>query len=187
MMLKKLAVATAVLALSFAGSAFADTTTTFVAPVTGLNGTSLQGFTFTGNWQNYGYDPRNAPFMESYGTEHSVSYDAGAFNFKSISLGGLPWDNYSSGGNNTLTMVFKDLAGNVIESDNFSLPQDNSFQSFAKNIAGVHEITFSSWGFWPRLDSITQGTAGAVPEPQSYAMVLAGLFVVGAIARRNKA
>ena len=39
---------------------------------------------------------------------------------------------------------------------------------------------------WPTVDNLTLATAAAVPEPQTYAMMLAGLGFVGFMARRRR-
>lgn len=39
---------------------------------------------------------------------------------------------------------------------------------------------------WPTINDLTLATAAAVPEPETYAMLLAGLGVVGFVARRRR-
>lgn len=41
-------------------------------------------------------------------------------------------------------------------------------------------------GVWPTINDLTLGVAGPIPEPQTYALMLGGLALVGAIARRRK-
>ena len=39
---------------------------------------------------------------------------------------------------------------------------------------------------WPTVNNLTMGVAAAVPEPQTFAMLLAGLGFVGFMARRRR-
>jgi hypothetical protein len=162
-----------------------------------LDGVSLNGWTFSGNWRVYERDLKNIPFMESYDTTHSVSYDAGVVNFQSMSLGGLPWDNYDGGGDGfVLNFSFRDLLGDEIWSDSISLTNDNNFHTYSKSIAGVREIYFSPsggnigpegqwvYGFWPRLASITTGNGSPVPEPSTVLLVGIGLLGLAYTRRR---
>jgi hypothetical protein len=148
-------------------------------------GGSLDGFTFSSNWNQHDFDGRRAPYMEWYGQVHSITYDAGSFNFESMSLGGRPWDAYPwSTGTADVTLTFRDIGGNELETDVFHLTADNNFYDFTKSIANVHQIDATSWGYWPRLDSITRAS-GDVPEPASLALV--GLGLSGLLAARRKA
>ncbi len=159
-------------------------TQTFTAPVVAnddLDGWTQGGFTFNGPWDNYGNDSRNAPFMESYGSTHYITY-AGTFTFNSMSLGGWPWDNYWDQGG-TLYFNFLDSNGIIIDSGSFRLPGDNSFYSYNDTVYGVHSIVFNSYGFWPRLDSITYSSE-SVPEPAT--MLLLGLGLVGIAGYRKR-
>lgn len=42
-------------------------------------------------------------------------------------------------------------------------------------------------GVWPTINDLTLGSVAAVPEPQTYALMLGGLGLVGWMARRRKA
>lgn len=173
----------AAIACAFAAPAHADTVVSFTAP-TGFADGTLNGFTFGGNWRQYGYDARQAPFMESYGTLHTIKFNDGSFNFKSMSLGGRPWENYGSTGTAAVTLTFKDITGATIETDVFQLIADNNFYDFSKSIANVHEIDSITTGYWPRLNSITVASAN-VPEPTS--LLLMGLGLSGLLLARKKA
>lgn len=164
--------AIATIASAFAAPAGADTVVTFTAP-TGFVGGTLNGFTFDGNWRQYGFDARQAPFMETFGITHAITFDAGSFDFASMSLGGNPWMDYGSTGTAVATLTFKDITGATIETDLFQLTADNNFYPFTKSIANVHEIDFVTTGYW-RLDSITEASA-AVPEPTALALIILGL------------
>lgn len=155
-----------------------------------LDGVSLNGWTFSGNWQVYG-DSKDIPYMESFDTSHSLSYDAGLVNFQSMSLGGRPWDNFDAGGSGfVLNFTFRDLLGKDILSDSIGLTNDNNFHTYSNNVAGVHEIFFSQtgdyyvYGFWPRLASITTGNGNPVPEPSTFLLVGAGLLGLACTRRR---
>jgi hypothetical protein len=63
----------------------------------------------------------------------------------------------------------------------------SGFYSLA--FSGISKVTLSAnAGDWIVLDNVTVGPAvAAIPEPESYAMLLAGLGCMGLIARRRKA
>ncbi|QBI03205.1 PEP-CTERM sorting domain-containing protein [Pseudoduganella albidiflava] len=69
------------------------------------------------------------------------------------------------------------------------LPEDRTFASV---LAGVDEIAFTTYkpgfvyGFTDFDVAVDNITVSPVPEPGTYAMMLAGLGLVGAIARRRK-
>lgn len=154
-------------------------------PTGSYDGVSVNGFTFHGSWEIYGNDSVNAPLMEYYGSSHSVTFDAGSFNFASMSLGGLPWDDYSNQGG-SLGITFKDINGTTILTDSFGLAGNNSFSNYTQNVTGVHEISFSSWYFWPRLASITSGTSNNVPDSASTLALLGGALAGLALMRRRR-
>jgi len=55
------------------------------------------------------------------------------------------------------------------------------------NIAGIHSVVISGDNGTVGFDNLEYGVLTAVPEPETYALMLAGLGLVGALARRRKA
>ena len=178
----------------------ATTTVNFSAPA-GFVGGSLNGFTFEQGSDPYltswSVDPQDGtPFMESYDLSHVISYDKGSYDFTAISLSGLPWENYPVVGdkNTLLNVLFRDTAGNLLDTDSFDLSLTDEFQTFTKSVANVHSIEFAPlggytaddvWvsGTWPRVASITM--TSPVPEPETYALMLVGLAALAGRARRR--
>lgn len=100
-------------------------------------------------------------------------------------------------GNDPMLGLFNSSGVRIAENDDISFTNFDSLLS-AKLGAGTYyvvvtgfketsgQLDFSGPGDtnWPYVLNIT---AAPVPEPESYAMLLAGLGVIGAIARRRKA
>lgn len=54
------------------------------------------------------------------------------------------------------------------------------------NIAGIHSVVISSDNGTVGFDNLQYGVLTAVPEPETYAMLLAGLSLIGAAVKRRK-
>ncbi len=88
----------------------------------------------------------------------------------------------------SLTITATDASGTVTQT--LDATSSSSFLGFVSNGA-MTSLTVTSVqpvsGFlWPTVNNLTMGVAAAVPEPQTFAMLLAGLGFVGFMARRRR-
>lgn len=88
-----------------------------------------------------------------------------------------------------ITLTFTDSAGSVAEV--ILNPQVNSFRGFTTTatmtsltVTGFNPAGTSSF-YWPSVDDLTLGNFGVVPEPSSWALMLAGFGLVGVALRRR--
>jgi hypothetical protein len=168
-------------------SAGAQASTTQLIVPQGFNGGSYSGFTFSGNWLSLGDPIGIISFYE--GASSTLTYNSGSFDFTGFSLNGRPWNGYNDHfpvdlpGNPDMTMTFKDINGNTLATGSINLAASDNFVTFSQNVKGVHSIEFSAQAsqFFVRVASVSM-----VPEAETYAMMLAGLALLGAIRRKAK-
>lgn len=153
-------------------------------------GVPYNGFTF-----NYGFrDMLDGPVIGLDFGNHSasISYDAGSFNLHSMKLEMTPYNMSGSGSLGfdftpyQLTLDYKDINGQLVGSQQITVESGASYYpSYAVSANNIHEIVFSTTGDHnPRLGGFN---ITPVPEPETYGMLLAGLGLVGFMARRKRA
>lgn len=143
-------------------------------------------------------------------SDQSSSRFSDSFNFNSLSFNSISSFvltlNYADIGQNPFSELWSERPGGLTNPGYFSfnLPSaadsttvssvftiDSNTNTFGSMVAAKDfffwfaESTLGSDSF--RLNSAELKIMGAVPEPEQYAMLLAGLGLIGAIARRRKA
>jgi PEP-CTERM motif len=162
-----------------------------VAPIT------TQGFQFTNSDSNslgvwgrneaYQADVGYASVFVNYGNSTTTmsKLDSGSFDFYSIDLA----DVYNSGASVVIDFLFNDMNNNSF-SQTVTLDRQIGLETFVFNQTGMKSVSWQTVGGdngWNQFDNVNVSSVSAVPEPESYALMLAGLGLVGAIARRRKA
>jgi len=110
------------------------------------------------------------------------------YNFNSmINAFGANWDLRPGGAGQGLQLYF----GNQLITPQIANTYTGGFfglvSTTAFNLVSVHSGTYSGFAETHNVDNVVFSSVSAVPEPESYALMLAGLGLVGAIARRRKA
>lgn len=213
MFVKKIALAAAVVATLFSGSAFADAYVFGNSNFNSANGLSITttaGTFFAANtdsgWydSNFSHNAGNKNYIVGTccGKENFNNY----FTFDLSSVTGtvlsasLKLQSYSVNSNLTYQLfdvlsplstvkssgtnssVYYDLmSGANFGSYAFNTGMNNTFQNIQLNATGISALNNAVGG-----DFAIGGTVAAVPEAETYAMLLVGLGLVGTVARRRK-
>lgn len=183
--------------VAFASNAAMATTLTFDDVGGGLSGSNYGGFT----WNNINtYNATNAVsgYHNGIVSGSYVAYNANANpgSFSSATAFTLNSAFFTGAWNDGLTIHAVGTGLNNYSMDfvvNTNAPSEITF-----NWTGLTSVQFSSSGGTPHgflngsgahfaLDNLTVNAVSAVPEAETYAMLLAGLGVMGAVARRRKA
>lgn len=149
----------------------------------GLTFASASGNMFHwGTTSSFDADKSGSTMSENYVNDPiTVSKTGGgSFTLDSIDLA----DVYNSGSSVGVALSWTDATGAHSE----TLTTDNKvgLQTFELGLADVTSFSLSG-GNWFQMDNITYNATAAVPEAGSLGMMLAGLLVVGGLARRRKA
>lgn len=164
------------------GSGVTLATTPF--SVVGQNAFSLDD---NGAWTVIGNENRDGNFVST-----AFSNGNGSINFTfatPMQQVGIFANQYQAvGENNSLQVLAYDIRGNVLESFSVSIDtawdsyDEGRFLGFARASADIYGFGLSNGTFV--VDNLT---ISPVPEPETYAMFLAGLGLLGAASRRRKA
>jgi hypothetical protein len=161
---------------------------------------SPQGFRFTNSfggtggllvWQrslSFNADPDGATMSHNFSstTTTVVAEDGSLFDLTSIDFADVYND--ASGGTFQMGWTFADdsTGGGIYTLDNLI-----GLQTFSFNVTGIKSFTIlpvATLGNWIQFDNVVlNGGGGAVvPEPATWAMMIAGFGLVGAAARRRR-
>jgi len=164
------------------GSGVTLTTTPF--SVVGQNAFDLDQ---NGLWSVIGNSNRDGNFVST-----AFSNSIGSINFTFATpmqqVGIFANQNQALDENNSLQVLAYDFNGNILESFNVSIDTDfesydeGKFVGFARASADIYGFGLTNGTFV--VDNLT---ISAVPEPETYAMFLAGLGLLGAASRRRTA
>ena len=157
-----------------------------------MNGNTKPGFT---HWETYqdsnivvrdpqyygagsGFAPSPDNALDAKFDQIFIKFDT-AQNLTSFSM---QLDNSPFGNFGISNLFFLDAAGKTISTIGFDQRQSGSIVT-AGAVSNVSGIILSSGKLY---DNINIATVAAVPEADTYAMLFAGLGVMGAVARRRK-
>jgi len=155
-----------------------------------IYGQTIDGFT---HWEAYSdsdirvrdplyYDRGNAP---SAANALDALFDQVLIKFSSaqnLASFSVQLDN-SQYGNFNSSILFLDANGKTLSSVDFQSYANPGAYITSGPVSGVSGIVLTAGKLY---DNVSISTVSAVPEPESYAMMLAGLGLMGAVARRRK-
>ena len=162
------------------------------SPILDMNDQNIPGFTHWETYQDsnivvrdpqyYGAGAGAAPSpdnaLDAKFDQIFIKFDT-AQNLTSFSM---QLDNSPFGNFGISNLLFLDAAGKTISTIGFDQRQSGSIVT-AGAVSNVSGIILSSGKLY---DNINIATVAAVPEADTYAMLFAGLGVMGAVARRRK-
>ncbi len=135
---------------------------------------------------SFNADPGRATLSNNYGgtTTTVTKVGGGTFSLGSIDLADVY--NNAFGGD----VLFSFTTGTGTTTQVVSLDNLVGLQTFVFNIGGLTSFSYlpqTTQGPWIQVDNVVFDTfvTGAVPEPESWAMMIAGLGLVGAVMRRR--
>lgn len=151
---------------------------------------AINGFVFNHTMDNIDISP--SAYWSSTGPAHSGSFAAlnnyggtgelsllggGTFSFQDLWLKG--WY-----GTTSSVSVTGYLGGSEVGSVSGLL--SNGWVNYAGNFSSIDKLSIVTNGIFLVDDITVNSTMAPVPEPETYAMLMAGLGLLGAVARRRK-
>jgi hypothetical protein len=183
-----------IIAASIAAAALNANASVLTFDTASTPGVSLGGnMTWNGNGGGHVY-------MENWDTTDTINFSGSTF-VNDFQMNYQPWEGYGrtptsgdwlvniaayASDSSLLWSSFVDLSATANDWSNWI--------TVTVNTANVARLSFAPtgsfsgpYGYWPSIDNLRiDEVAAPVPEPETYAMLLAGLGLMGGIARRRK-
>lgn len=134
-----------------------------------------------GTWRDWNADPLGAVLFDNYAAAVTIAKTAGGhFTLVSFDLADL--FNDGSGG----PMPFRYTDGAGLHITTLILDNQVGLQTFVFNFSGLTSFSIGGSGTFFQLDNVVVDGVAAVPEPATFALLIAGLGAVGLVTRRRK-